>query len=281
MDPGLRRDDGRRDDGRTVVPAQSRAGAPLSGDLARIGARAEAPLSPRTPGDKPIASPAVRRRAWDLGIELQFVTGSGPGGRIMHEDLEAFAARGAPHAGGASSGTRYVERHDEEAIPVIGLRRRIAQKMQEAKRRIPHFTYVEEVDVTELEALRAKVAAEYRKTSLHESGSASSLGYAHFPVRLFCAMRHLIAGCIAALPRVTCPVLLVQAENDDMTSPRNSQFIYDHVGSKRREIVLLKESYHVVTADLERTKVATELQRFCESVSAKRAAPAEAETADA
>ena len=148
---------------------------------------------------------------------------------------------------------------------------------------LKYFAYFREDEPYGLrdEALRAKVAAEYRKTSLHESGSASSLGYAHFPVRLFCEMRHLIAGCIATLPRVTSPVLLVQAENDDMTSPRNSQFIYDHVGSKRREIVLLKESYHVVTADLERTKVATELQRFCESVSARRAARAEAETADA
>ena len=148
---------------------------------------------------------------------------------------------------------------------------------------LKYFAYFREDEPYGLrdEALRAKVAAEYRKTSLHESGSASSLGYAHFPVRLFCAMRHLIADCIAALPRVTCPVLLVQAENDDMTSPRNSQFIYDHVGSKRREIVLLKESYHVVTADLERTKVATELQRFCESVSTKRTAPAAAETAGA
>ena len=55
---------------------------------------------------------------------------------------------------------RYAERHGEEAIPVIGLRRKIAQKMQEAKRRIPHFSYVEEIDVTELEALRARLNAQ-------------------------------------------------------------------------------------------------------------------------
>ena len=84
--------------------------------------------------------------------------GSGAAGRIMHEDLDAYVARGAdgqqqPAAGGA----RYALRHDEEAIPVIGLRRKIAQKMQEAKRRIPHFTYVEEIDVTELEALRKRL----------------------------------------------------------------------------------------------------------------------------
>ncbi|QDL39770.1 dihydrolipoamide acetyltransferase family protein [Rhodoferax sediminis] len=121
-------------------------------------APATAAPSTRQPGDKPIASPAVRRRAWELGIELQYVHGSGAAGRIMHEDLDAYVARGAagqqqPVAGGA----RYALRHDEEAIPVIGLRRKIAQKMQEAKRRIPHFTYVEEIDVTELEALRKRL----------------------------------------------------------------------------------------------------------------------------
>jgi 2-oxoisovalerate dehydrogenase E2 component (dihydrolipoyl transacylase) len=108
----------------------------------------------RAPGEKPIASPAVRRRAWELGIELQFVPGSGTAGRILHEDIDAYLdRRGAP----AGVSTRYVERHDEEKVQVIGLRRRIAQKMQEAKRRIPHFTYVEEIDVTEFEALRAQL----------------------------------------------------------------------------------------------------------------------------
>jgi len=114
----------------------------------------------RQPGDKPIASPAVRRRAWDLGIELQFVPGTGTASRITHEDLDAYAARCAG-TGPANAGARYAERHDEEAIPVIGLRRRIAQKMQEAKRRIPHFSYVEEIDVTELEALRGELNAKW------------------------------------------------------------------------------------------------------------------------
>jgi 2-oxoisovalerate dehydrogenase E2 component (dihydrolipoyl transacylase) len=114
----------------------------------------------RQPGDKPIASPAVRRRAWDLGIELQFVPGSGTAGRITHADLAAYAAR-RPGVQRADAGARYAERHEEEAIPVIGLRRKIAQKMQEAKRRIPHFTYVEEIDVTELEALRTQLNAKW------------------------------------------------------------------------------------------------------------------------
>ena len=97
----------------------------------------QAPM--RAPGDKPIASPAVRRRAWELGIELQYVHGSGPAGRITHEDVDVYlASRGQPVQRQGS--TAYAQRDGEEAIPVIGLRRKIALKMQESKRRIPHFT---------------------------------------------------------------------------------------------------------------------------------------------
>ncbi|MBR7747095.1 dihydrolipoamide acetyltransferase family protein [Undibacterium baiyunense] len=119
------------------------------------------PGAARADGEKPIASPAVRRRAWDLGIELQFVPGTGTAGRITHEDLEAYLARGPVSAG--SGGSTYRELHEETAIPVIGLRRKIAQKMQDAKRRIPHFSYVEEVDVTELEALRTQLNQKWGK----------------------------------------------------------------------------------------------------------------------
>ncbi len=116
---------------------------------------AAAPVA-RQPGERPLASPAVRQRARDLGIELQFVQGSGPAGRVLHEDLDAYLTQGSGGAA-APAGARaaYAERHDEQAVPVIGLRRKIAQKMQDAKRRIPHFSYVEEIDVTDLEALRA------------------------------------------------------------------------------------------------------------------------------
>jgi 2-oxoisovalerate dehydrogenase E2 component (dihydrolipoyl transacylase) len=109
----------------------------------------------RAPGERPIASPAVRRRAWELGIELQFVHGSGPAGRIEHSDLDVYlASRGQPQAAPAA---RLRQKQGEQQLPMIGLRRKIAQKMQEAKRRIPHFSYVEEIDVTELEALRRKL----------------------------------------------------------------------------------------------------------------------------
>ncbi|MFA5941987.1 MAG: dihydrolipoamide acetyltransferase family protein [Sinimarinibacterium sp.] len=105
----------------------------------------------RKPGDKPIAAPAVRQRARELGIELQFVTGSGPAGRITHADLDTHVAGGnRPAAASAASAPRTAV----EEIKVIGLRRKIAEAMQRAKQRIPHFAYVEELDVTELEALR-------------------------------------------------------------------------------------------------------------------------------
>jgi 2-oxoisovalerate dehydrogenase E2 component (dihydrolipoyl transacylase) len=153
------------------APAPAPAAAPAAPKLApreeapaaAVAERrpAAAPPAQRAPGEKPLASPAVRQRAWELGVELQFVHGSGPAGRITHQDLDVYiASRGQPMpAGGAR--TAYAERHGEEAVPMVGLRRRIAQKMAEAKRRIPHFSYVEEIDVTELEALRAQLNQRY------------------------------------------------------------------------------------------------------------------------
>ena len=138
--------------------ALEKAPAPQAAPAAMNAARAL-----RQTGDKPIASPAVRRRAWEAGIDLQYLVGSGAAGRILQEDLDAYAdtyaagKAGPPSAASAGGGLRYAERHDETAVPVIGLRRKIAQKMQESMRRIPHFTYVEEIDVTELQALRVQL----------------------------------------------------------------------------------------------------------------------------
>ena len=116
---------------------------------------APAPVAPATPrkfGDKPLASPAVRQRAAELGVHLQYIHGTGPAGRISHADLDAYIAKGAPAARPAAG---LAQREGVDEIKVIGLRRKIAEKMQDAKRRIPHFAYVEEIDMTELEALRA------------------------------------------------------------------------------------------------------------------------------
>lgn len=122
----------------------------------KSGTRHEARSAPtRAPGEPPLASPAVRQHAWDLGIELRYVQGSGPGGRILHEDLDSYIQhRHEPAAASGDHTALYRKRDDEEQVQIIGLRRKIAEKMQEAKRRIPHFTYVEELDVTDLEALR-------------------------------------------------------------------------------------------------------------------------------
>jgi 2-oxoisovalerate dehydrogenase E2 component (dihydrolipoyl transacylase) len=130
--------------------------APTPTPAAKSNVSVQPAFATRTAGEKPLASPAVRNRAHDLGIELQYVAGTGPAGRIGHEDLDAYIASGgrASARGGGSSGGGYAQRNGVEEIKVIGLRRRIAEKMQEAKRRIPHITYVEEVDATELDALR-------------------------------------------------------------------------------------------------------------------------------
>ncbi|MCA0015295.1 2-oxo acid dehydrogenase subunit E2 [Mesorhizobium sp. B292B1B] len=114
--------------------------------------------APRPEGEKPLASPAVRLRAKEAGIDLRQVSGTGPAGRIGHEDIEAFLARG-PHMAKASG----LARNDAvEDIKVVGLRRKIAEKMTLAKSRIPHITYVEEIDVTALEDLRAALNKEKR-----------------------------------------------------------------------------------------------------------------------
>ena len=109
--------------------------------------------SPAEPDRKVQASPAVRQRARDLGIDLLDVKYSGD--RIRHADLDAYLL----YKGGGVSRAAAPRRSDEE-IKVVGLRRRIAENMQEAKRRIPHFTYVDEVDVTDLEATRAMMNAD-------------------------------------------------------------------------------------------------------------------------
>jgi 2-oxoisovalerate dehydrogenase E2 component (dihydrolipoyl transacylase) len=104
------------------------------------------------------ASPAVRARAHKLGIDLGTIRGSGPEGRITHDDLDRVLVP----VSGSRAGSALTERNNIEPVKVIGLRRKIAEKMQEAKRRIPHFAYVEECDLTELEELRAHLNATKR-----------------------------------------------------------------------------------------------------------------------
>ena len=114
--------------------------------------------APRAEGEKPLAAPAVRLRAREAGVDLRQVPGTGPAGRITHEDLDTFFAQGPGMARAAGLQPRTAV----EEIKVVGLRRRIAEKMSISNARIPHITYVEEVDVTKLEELRTTLNKQKR-----------------------------------------------------------------------------------------------------------------------
>jgi 2-oxoisovalerate dehydrogenase E2 component (dihydrolipoyl transacylase) len=137
-------------------------------------------------GGNVLASPAVRKRARDLGVDLAIVT-SAQGDRIRHSDLDdLLLARGGTTttaAGAAVTPVPLLTAEGDERIKVIGLRRRIASAMQESKRRIPHFSYVEEVDVTALEALRqsANAADDTHLTILPFLVAALCQAVAEFP----------------------------------------------------------------------------------------------------
>jgi 2-oxoisovalerate dehydrogenase E2 component (dihydrolipoyl transacylase) len=109
---------------------------------------------PRAEGEKPLAPPAVRLRAKEAGIDLRQVPGTGPAGRITHEDLDAFL-NSQPGSGAIAAGLQPNKAVQE--VKVVGLRRRIAEKMALSKSRIPHITYVEEIDMTALEELRTRM----------------------------------------------------------------------------------------------------------------------------
>ena len=122
----------------------------------------QGPMVAREADERPLASPAVRKHALDLGIQLRLVRGTGPAGRVLHDDLEAYLAQGQSNASTVS--TAYAQRNDEEQIPVIGMRRKIAQRMQDATQRAAHFSYVEEIDVTAVEELRAHLNEKHGAT---------------------------------------------------------------------------------------------------------------------
>jgi len=158
--------------GRGHAPAPSAPSAVPPSQPSPGGGTSQSPQPARVEADvtavgKPIASPSVRRHASELRIDLAKVRGTGPAGRIMHADVDAAttAPARAPQSQRAPA-IAGLGRDDVETIPIIGMRRKIAQRMQEAKRHIPHFTYVEEVDVTELEALRGRLNAKKDRTRL-------------------------------------------------------------------------------------------------------------------
>jgi len=166
------------------------------------------PVPAAAPERRVLAAPAVRQRAKELGIDLADVHSTT--GRVRHSDLDAhlaYAGRGtgAPARTAAPTGQ---PREGVQAVKVIGLRRKIAEKMQEAKRRIPHITYVDEVDVTELEALRQQLNAQHGK----ERGKLTLLPF-------------LVKALVKVLPRFP----QVNARYDDEAGVLN-QFEGVHVG---------------------------------------------------
>jgi 2-oxoisovalerate dehydrogenase E2 component (dihydrolipoyl transacylase) len=172
----------------SALPATPAASAPPAAPVRAAasgngaGGVHQAPAAVGSRDNRVATSPAIRRRAHEAGVDLTQLAGSGPSGRIVAKDLDAYLARGAQRtavplraAPRAVTTARPAPRMAgaTEEIKVIGLRRLIAQRMSEAKRNIPHFAYVEELDITELEELRRHL------NSKLERGSA---GLTYLPV---------------------------------------------------------------------------------------------------
>ncbi len=151
------------EDGPTVAAAPEPALAPAA--IVAVAAMS----SPTARSGRVMASPANRRRAREAGIDLSTVAGSGPGGRIVRGDLEFAEGHSPPPSASPIAGAALAAAETTE-IKVIGVRRLIAERMSEAKRNIPHFAYVEEVDVTELESLRQHL-------NVSRAADAPSLSY--------------------------------------------------------------------------------------------------------
>jgi carboxylesterase len=110
--------------------------------------------------------------------------------------------------------------------------------------------------------IREKVHQYYETADIHDMRDVDRFGYPYFPVRLLGEVRRLVSHLEKRLPTIQAPCQIIQARHDDMSSVRNAQFIYDHVASRRKEIVYLEDSYHVITADQERGKVAQSMLDF-------------------
>ena len=139
-----------------VTPEQPPETGEKSEDVTAAPARA--PVVARSQGTKPLASPSVRQRARQEGIDLRQVPGSGPASRISHADLDHWISSGGILQGQTTRGPNT----GVEEVRMIGMRRRIAEKMQIAKRQIPHITIVEEVEIEALDALREALNNKYQ-----------------------------------------------------------------------------------------------------------------------
>ncbi len=123
------------------------------------------------------------------------------------------------------------------------------------------------------EAVRRRVDEYYKNATLDNLKSADKYGYPYFPATAFYELRRLRLYLEKRLSRIHAPVQLVQAKDDDMTSVRNSQFLHDRIASRTKEIVLLYNSYHVITADQERETVAQKMEAFFNGLGGPSAGP--------
>lgn len=129
---------------------------------------------------------------------------------------------------------------------------------------LKHFYYFKEEPPYGIknETIRERVHRYYDKAKLDDMENVAQYGYPYFPITLFHQLRLLVNHITRRLPDIRCPVQLIQAKDDDMTSVKNSKFIYDRVSSGMKEMVLLYDSYHVITADHERDIVAQKMDLF-------------------
>jgi pyruvate dehydrogenase E2 component (dihydrolipoamide acetyltransferase) len=170
-----------------AAPTQESANPP-----AFNGGKREQTASPASErsSERVMATPATRRLAHELGVDLEQVSGTGPSGRITHEDVRAHLDRGKGSkvkiAQASSTSIKVNVSEGDERVPFRGLRRKIAEKMVASKTNIPHFTYVEEADVSELVVLRekseAKAPKEVRLTYLSFIVKAVVLSLKKFPM---------------------------------------------------------------------------------------------------
>ena len=114
------------------------------------------------------------------------------------------------------------------------------------------------------EVIRERIHKYYANATLDDMENVAQYGYPYFPVTLLHQLGLLVRHVSKALRRMDFPVQLIQAKDDDVTSPKNSYYIYNHIGSQSKEIILFKDSYHIIIADQERDKVAAKTLDFFE-----------------
>jgi len=133
-----------------------------------------------------------------------------------------------------------------------------------ARTGIGHFFYFKEQPPYGLksERLREKVHDYYQHASLSDLNEVEKYGYPYFPVRLLVQLQELVDYVTPLLTHIVCPCQVIQARHDDMSSPKNAEFVTSRVTSLRKEIFYLENSYHVITADQERGKVAARMLEF-------------------